>query len=282
MKRSSPERRRAGPHGEGIRRAQESGRRQAGRAARQIARSEPVRPSVPIGAGIRRAFVALVALFALGAVVYGAWQGYARSQAAAPVATPAARPAVSAAVPQTSGAIRVGIVSGHRGNDSGSVCADGLTEAEVNFDIAVRVATILRARGYTVDVLDEFDARLKGYQAKALLSIHADSCDYINELATGFKVARTLDSRVPAEEDRLVTCVRSRYGEATGLRFNANTITYDMTRYHAFYEIAPQTPSAIIETGFLNLDRAALTRRADTVAQGVVDGLLCYLTGEKP
>jgi len=37
------------------------------------------------------------------------------------------------------------------------VCRDGLTEAQVNYDIASRVATEMRQRGYTVDVLDEFD-----------------------------------------------------------------------------------------------------------------------------
>ena len=92
---------------------------------------------------------------------------------------------------------RIGIVSGHRGNDSGAVFKDGLTEAQVNLDHATRVASFLRAEGYEVDILDEFDARLKGYRALALLSIHADSCAYINDLATGFKAARALESRMP-------------------------------------------------------------------------------------
>jgi N-acetylmuramoyl-L-alanine amidase len=71
-----------------------------------------------------------------------------------PPATP--RPTVSAA----SVAKRIGIVSGHRNNDSGAVCDDGLTEAKLNFDHATRVAARLRAEGYTVDILDEFDDRL--------------------------------------------------------------------------------------------------------------------------
>ena len=53
-----------------------------------------------------------------------------------------------------------------------------------------------------------------------------------------------------------------------------------MTKYHAFYEIAPETPAAIIETGFMNLDRAVLTKRADSVAKGIVDGLVCFLNRE--
>ena len=118
--------------------------------------------------------------------------------------------------------------------------------------------------------------------ADILLSIHADSCSYINDLATGFKVARVLDSRLPEAEDRLVACLTDHYGGSTGLRFHANTVTYDMTKYHAFYEVDPNTPAAIIETGFMYLDRAVLTRKPERVAQGIVDGILCYLNGVKP
>ncbi len=173
---------------------------------------------------------------------------------------------------------RIGLVSGHHGNDSGAVCKDGLTEAQVNYDVANRVAVEMRQRGYRVDVLDEFDPRLNNYRALLLLSIHADSCDYINEEATGFKVAHVLDSRVPEQEDKLVSCLADRYAERTQMHFHKNSVTRDMTNYHGFYEVAPDTPSAIIETGFLQLDRAILTQRPDLVAQGIVDGLMCYLS----
>lgn len=147
----------------------------------------------------------------------------------------------------------------------------------MNYDIASRVTVEMRQRGYRVDLLDEFDPRLSGYRGLLLLSIHADSCDYINNVATGFKVAHVLDSKVPAQEDKLTRCLVEWYAARTGMRFHENSITYDMTRYHAFYEIAPDTPAAIIETGFLRLDRALLTQRPDLVAQGIVDGLMCYL-----
>jgi N-acetylmuramoyl-L-alanine amidase len=172
---------------------------------------------------------------------------------------------------------RIGIVAGHHGNDSGAVCKDGLTEAQVNYDIAGRVVNEMRQRGYRVDLLDEYDLRLNGYHALLVLSIHADSCDYINDEATGFKVAHVYDSKVPDQEDKLVQCLADRYATRTGMRFHKNSITPDMTAYHGFYEIAPDTPGAIIETGFLRLDRAILTQRADLVAQGIVDGLVCYL-----
>jgi N-acetylmuramoyl-L-alanine amidase len=223
--------------------------------------------------GIGLAAIAIGALIIVGAQNAPRW-------IEALASTPA--PSPLGATTDDSGGNRIGIVSGHRGNDSGTVCADGLTEAQVNFDHATRVADFLRAEGYTVDILDEFDARLKGYRALALVSIHADSCAYVNDLATGFKVARALQSRVPETEDRLVACMTSRYKRATGMRFHANTVTRDMTEYHAFGEIAAETPAAIIETGFMYLDRPVLTRKPEMVAKGITEGVLCFLRAETP
>jgi len=182
----------------------------------------------------------------------------------------------------------VGIVSGHRGihpdtglPDPGAVCEDGLTEHDVNEAVATRVQALLEAQGYQVDLLDEFDARLSGYRALAMVSIHADSCEYINDLATGFKVASFEASSTPEQDQRLVNCLIERYGEATGLPFHPS-ITYDMTRYHNFAEVDVSTPGVIIEIGFLYLDRALLTGSPDAVAQGIAGGILCYLRNEPP
>jgi len=172
---------------------------------------------------------------------------------------------------------RVGIVAGHWGNDSGAVCEDGLTEQEVNFDIARRIMALLEARRYEVDLLQEFDPRLTGYQADALVSIHADSCDYINDIATGFKVARSVASYTPEAEDRLVRCLIDQYEAATGLGFHESSITPDMTSYHTFSEVAPETPAVIIEIGFLYLDRGILTGQPDRVASGITDGIVCFI-----
>ncbi len=176
---------------------------------------------------------------------------------------------------------RVGIVAGHSENDSGAVCPDGLTEVEVNHDVAELVRVQLYEAGYDVDLLTEFDDRLEGYSARALVSIHADSCDYINDEATGFKVAGSLETQVPVESDRLSSCLIDRYSRATGLKFHAGSITYDMQYYHAYREIAPQTPAAIIEVGFLNLDRDILVNHLDVVSDGIADGILCYVRNER-
>jgi len=173
---------------------------------------------------------------------------------------------------------RVGLVAGHSGYDSGAVCPDGLTEVEVNLVIAERTAERLRQAGAQVDLLQEFDPRLRGYRADAFVSIHADSCqgNY-----SGFKVARVEHSAVPEAEDRLVECLWQRYQAATGLAPHPGSITYDMREYHAFREIDPQTPGAIIEVGFLGGDRWLLTRRPERVAKGIADGILCFLIGER-
>lgn len=181
--------------------------------------------------------------------------------------------------------LRIGIVAGHTGNDSGAACLDengqaDLTEVDVNLSIATLARESLVARGYQVDLLNEFDTRLNGYRAVALVSIHNDSCEYINDEATGFKVAASLETRDVNRAQRLTACLTDRYQQVTGLTFHANSITSDMTEYHAFSEIDPNTITAIIETGFLNLDREILTKQTDRIAEGVTQGVLCFINNE--
>ncbi|NUM43222.1 MAG: N-acetylmuramoyl-L-alanine amidase [Anaerolineales bacterium] len=174
----------------------------------------------------------------------------------------------------------LGIVAGHWGNDSGAVCPDGLQEVQVNLIVANLVRDQLIAEGFDVDLLEEFDARLTSYRALALVSIHADSCDYINDQATGYKVAAALASPNPEKAGRLTACIRDRYFKATGMSYHSGSITADMTSYHAFDEIAPETPAAIIEIGFLNLDRQILTQYPESIADGIAQGILCYIRNE--
>ncbi len=191
----------------------------------------------------------------------------ATGQAIWPSATPRPRP-------------RIGIVSGHWGNDSGAVCPDGTKEADVNQDVATRVKESLVGQGYDVDLLKEFDPRLTDYKAMVLVSIHADSCEYINDQATGFKVAAAMSSVYPEKAARLTTCLRTRYAAATGLPFHPGSVTSDMTSYHAFSEINQDTTAAIIETGFLNLDHEILTKHPDLIANGITQGILCFVRNE--
>ena len=167
---------------------------------------------------------------------------------------------------------RVGIIAGHRGNDAGTVCADGLTETEVNQKVAEAVALSLAAEDLRVDVLDEFDPRLDGYKASAFVSIHADSCAVD---MTGFKVASAENGSDASKQ--LEECLWTHYEAETGLPRHLSTITTNMTQYHAWRKIAETTPAAIIEIGFMNGDRTFLTEHTDRVVAGIVKGIDCFL-----
>jgi len=185
-------------------------------------------------------------------------------------------------VPTSLKPLRIGIVSGHWGNgsDSGAVCPDGTNEHDVNLAIASLVRQKLEANGYNIDLLQEFDPRLDGYQAALLLSIHSDTCDVIDAQATGFKVAASTYSHDQDLAERLTACLNNRYSKITGLQNHSGSITEDMTDYHAFRVIDPSTTAAIIETGFLYLDRDLLVNHPDVVADGITAGVLCFVRSE--
>jgi LPXTG-site transpeptidase (sortase) family protein len=170
--------------------------------------------------------------------------------------------------------VQIGVVAGHWGNDVGAVCPNGVTEVDVNIKIAQLVKKKLLELGYDVDLLKEFDPLLLGYKGAALISIHNDSCDYINEQASGFKVVASVHNT--DSEKHLLSCLVDKYGSATGLVFHSGSTTFDMTGYHTFSEVDRSTPIIIIETGFLNLDYSLLTEQTDKVANGIVKGIICY------
>ncbi len=265
--------------------------------------------AVPIAS---RLVVIISCVVAIVATVYGAWATSTPVDAisatpsphptlAAPTGdatpptashiTPSPHPALATLQPTISplassaNAPRIGIVAGHWGHDTGAMCPDGLMEVDINLDIAQQVVDLLQSLGYQADLLAEYDPRLEGYRADALVSIHADSCqDFPNATppASGFKVASVEDSMVPDIEKLLVSCLAQCYAARTNMYFHANSITYDMIYYHNFYEIDDQTPGAIIETGFMQKDRAVLTEQTDLVTQGIVEGIVCFVESQQP
>jgi N-acetylmuramoyl-L-alanine amidase len=178
---------------------------------------------------------------------------------------------------------RVGIIAGHHGpeNDPGAVCSDGLIEADINFNVAQLVVKNLRERGFSVDLLDEFDPRLKDYRVAALVSIHSNDCSEYEGGASAYLVARAAARPAGGTDDILAECISSYYQAITQIerRFS---LTLDMTDYHTFREIHPLTPAAIIELGFMRDDRLLLTEHQDGLAQGITNGILCFLNGENP
>lgn len=175
----------------------------------------------------------------------------------------------------------VALLAGHSGGtDTGALCPDGLREVDITTDVAARARTLLEARGYRVDILAEFDARLnavkRDYSPRAFLAIHADSCIYN---VSGYKVARAANSASLQEDDRLVRCVSSSYAAASQLPFHEDSITTAMTLYHGFMKINPQSPAAILELGFLGSDKAMLKNNRDQLALGIADGITRFLQG---
>jgi N-acetylmuramoyl-L-alanine amidase len=206
-----------------------------------------------------------------------------RTELSAAIATDAATH-VPTVQPTPNWARRIGIVSGHRGpeNDPGAVCPDGLTEAEINFNVSQLVVGNLRALGYTVDLLDEFDPRLNRYQAAVLVSIHSNTCRDFGEFVSGYLISGPSSRVTVRDEDRrLVECVSESYAVASGLP-RREGVTVDMTDYHNFREIDATTPAAILELGFMLADRQVLTERQDALAQGITSGILCFLEPGPP
>lgn len=191
-------------------------------------------------------------------------------------------------LPTESRVVRIGIVAGHSGlpedesfeSDPGAVCPDGLTELSINQAVAREVVAGLRRLEYEVDLLDEFDEQLEGYQADVLVSIHTNDCQDYGAAGTGYNAASASARQTTRGEDEfLLECLIDRYGKTTGLPRHEG-ITYDMTGYHTFNEVSADTPTAIIELGFMNRDRLILTTQQPLVAQGIINGILCFLEPE--
>lgn len=193
----------------------------------------------------------------------------------APISKPVENRMVEQRFTQSPAPFAFALIVGHRGSDSGAVCDDGLTELEINSGIASRVQAQLAALGYRVFLFDEFDLRLNGYDALGMVSIHADSCTDFGPELTGFKVAGSSFT----DSSPLVACLNQEYAAATGLDIHETTITEHMIDYHAFRKIAPGTPAAIVETGFMFMDRELLVEQPEKPAQGIANGIVCYLEG---
>lgn len=175
----------------------------------------------------------------------------------------------------------IGLVAGHWEDTSkGFECSDGVKESDVNLNIATMVQQRLVAEGFTVDLMKERDTKLMQYSGLLVLSIHSDNCKYIDDTATGFKVASSYyTSTDSTKANRLTTCMSDRYQKETGLRF-INEVTDDMSTYHTFDEVNTNTPTIIMEAGYLNLDKDLLTKQPDKAAKAITDGILCYLRNE--
>jgi N-acetylmuramoyl-L-alanine amidase len=177
---------------------------------------------------------------------------------------------------------QIAVISGHAGNDSGAVCTDAngqtlVMEGALIATIAKRLTSQLQWAGTQVLILNEFDDRLANLQADLFLSLHADSC--ID--ASGYKFAISSRSTIAPETlTKLGACFDQFYAEATALKPHPNTITHNMTDYHAFRRLDAQTPALILEVGFIGGDQNLLTQEPDRVARGITNSIRCFFEKE--
>jgi N-acetylmuramoyl-L-alanine amidase len=214
-------------------------------------------------------------------------------QTPGPGASPNATGTIRIPVPKNvpTGPRRVGIQVGHWKTDDApdelrrlipqtGAEWEGVTEVEINLDIAQRVAVILNSRGIAVDILPVTIP--VGYVADAFVALHADS-DGVGQWS-GFKMAHS--ARRGPYEDALLEDIKVAYAAATGLEYDAQHVSRNMTGYFAAnwsrfqHAVAPHTPAVILEMGYISNDddRALMLDRADVVAGGIAEGILQFLS----
>jgi N-acetylmuramoyl-L-alanine amidase len=187
----------------------------------------------------------------------------------------------------------IGILIGHSGpplnpqfsEDPGAICdenGDGVPELrELDFNTAVglRVADLLIEAGYAVELLNEWDARLENYRASALVSIHTNTCENLGFGATGYNVKANERSPMLERDLVLEDCVAATYAANTGLPRHYGSPP-DLVDYHAFRKVSLDTPTIIVELGFMFSDRAVLMQNNEGMARGIFQGLECFLRPE--
>lgn len=110
-----------------------------------------------------------------------------------------------------------------------------------------------------------------------LVSIHTNDCSNYGPAGTGYNAASAASRQTTrGADERLLDCLIYQYGATTGLPRHYG-ITDDMTLYHTFAEVSDDTPTAIIELGYMLNDRAILTQQQELIAQGIANGIRCFL-----
>lgn len=171
---------------------------------------------------------------------------------------------------------RIGILIAHKGRDDGEVCSNGLTEVEINSTVATYLQQALIEKGYDAQLLDETDPRLVGYQASLLIALHSNTCEYINDNATGFKFAIKPSDVKTVDREALTQCLSEKYAKSSGLKYHYQTTSNEIRNYHAFDQLDPLTAAMIFELGYMNLDQDTLVNKPKDLATGIAEGLHCY------
>lgn len=168
-----------------------------------------------------------------------------------------------------------------RGNTGAT--GGGKSEWEVNYEIAIRTQKLLEEEGIVVDLLPT--AIPKRYFSDVFVSIHADG--HVDTTKTGFKAAAPRRD-FTGKAKRFVERIKQEYSKSTGLQWDEETITRNMTGYYAFswwryeHSVHPMTVSAILETGFLTSwsDQQILIGTPDIPAEGLANAIIAFLQSE--
>ncbi len=149
----------------------------------------------------------------------------------------------------------------------------GLTEADMNLITALSVARHLAARGGIADILPTVIPN--GYKADAVLAIHADGGPPDRR---GYFVDRPGQSPAQGPQSQLADAVSREYGAAVTIP-NVNRSTNNSRFYYGYYNVAPSTPMALIEAGFLsnNTDRAIMIDRSEGIGAAIAEGIMKFL-----
>ncbi len=173
--------------------------------------------------------------------------------------------------------IRIGILAGHWQNSTGEVCADGVIEADINYDIANRIKMNLEEKNFQVNLFPEFDLALLNYEADALVAVYSGSCVQAPPPPSGFKIGMSLTAENPEKANDLAVCLAESYQNYTQLPFTFEVINPDHSSYHIFRDLHPNTPAVLIEIGALSTDRELITNQSNSIAEGIAAGITCYI-----
>jgi len=219
--------------------------------------------------------------------------GGAILQTPGPTASPGAVGTIRVPIPKVlpTGPRRVGIQVGHWKTDEApselrslvpqtGAAWEGVTELDVNLDVAQRLAVILNAKGIAVDILPVTVP--VGYIADAVIALHADS-DGVGELS-GFKMAH--NARRGPFETALLNDVKDAYAAATHLDYDSGHVSRNMLGYYPYnwsryqHAVSPYTPGVIIEMGYISNDddRTLMLDHPDVLANGIANGIMQFLS----
>jgi len=177
----------------------------------------------------------------------------------------------------TTGNSTIGILVGHWNVDSGSVCDNGIVEANVTEAIANQVSMKLIALGYPVKLLAETDLDLINFRGPLLVALYTGPCEDTPDNRSGFMIGTTLTPSDLNASNTLAVCMGEIYQSSTKLDFSYEVISADQSAYRLFELVNKKTPMIYLEMGSLFYDQTILIDNSENVANGIVNGIQCYL-----